>query len=43
MLEMDDVMEGGEEQHEAIMTDIASKHIFGKLKEVRQFDEGSLD
>ena len=30
VLEMDDAMEGGDERHEAIMTDIASKIIFGK-------------
>ena len=39
---MDDVMEGGDEDHEAFMTDIASKFIFGTIKEVRQFDEGVL-
>ena len=42
LLEMDDVMEGGDEEHETFMTDIASKIIFGKIKEVRQFDEGVL-
>ena len=40
VLEMDDVMEGGDEQHDAIMTDIASNFIFRKTKEVRQIDEG---
>ena len=29
VLEMDDVMEGGDEQHEAIMTDIASRTTLG--------------
>ena len=38
MLERDDVMEGGDEQHEAIMTAIASKITFAQFKEVRQFD-----
>ena len=32
VLEMDDVMEGGGEQHEAIMTDIASRITFGTNK-----------
>ena len=30
VLEMDDAMEGGDEQHEAMMTDIASRITFGK-------------
>ena len=42
LLEMDDVMEGGDEEHETFMTDIASKITFGEIKEVRQFDEGVL-
>ena len=33
---------GGDEEHEHIMADIASKITFGKLKEVRQFDERVL-
>ena len=37
---MDAVMEGGDEQHEAIMTDIATKTCFGPIKEVKQFNEG---
>ena len=37
VLEMDDVMEGGDDQHEAIVTNIASNIIFGKIKAVQQF------
>ena len=41
-LEMADVMEGGDEDHEAHMADVATKINFGKIKEVRQFSEGVL-
>ncbi len=40
VLEMDDVMGGRDEQHEAIMTDIASRITFGQIKQVDQFQEG---
>ena len=40
VLEMDDVMEGGDEQHGTIMTDIASNINFGNIKEVRRIEEG---
>ena len=32
VLEMDDVMEGGSDEHEAIMTDIANKITFGNIR-----------
>ena len=32
LLEMDDVMEGGDEEHETFMADIASKIILGKSR-----------
>ena len=42
MLEMDDVLEGGGDRHDKILTDIAAKITFGKIKEVALFDEGVL-
>ena len=40
ILEMDDVLEGGGDRHVQILTDIASKITFGKIKEVALFQEG---
>ena len=40
ILEMDDVLEGGGDRHDQILTEIASKITFGKIKEVGLFQEG---
>ena len=40
VLEMDDVLEGGGDRHDQILTDIATKITFGKIKEVASFNEG---
>ena len=42
VLEMDDVLEGGGGRHDKILTDIATKITFGKIKEVALFSEGVL-
>ena len=42
VLEMDDVLEGGTDRHDQILTDIATKITFCKIKEVASFNEGVL-
>ena len=39
VLEMDGVLEGGNERHDAILEEIVAKLTFGKIKEVAQFRE----
>ena len=42
VLEMDDVLEGGGDRHDKILTDIATTITFGNVNEVALFSEGVL-